>query len=104
MAQVDPVNPASYFAPLLLEQAQAISRASSTLSFAAEDKYKTREFLVALYQEKNDYLGLITKEQNAYTKICSELGINDERCTHNISSRFRDLLIRVLEKMSQVEE
>ena len=88
----------------LNEQARDISRIRSTLAFAAEDKYKTREFLVSLQKEKEKFLNLMDKEKKLYQGLCAELNESEKNCPHQICSRFRDLMIRVIEKLSRSED
>ena len=73
--------------------------------FAAVDKYKTRESLVNLHKEKESFLKLIDREQDSYRKLCIEVGIlKADGCVQRVSNRFRDEIIRTLDKLAHLEE
>ncbi len=97
--------PLKDLSPFLATQAQAICLLCSTLSFAREDKYKTRAVLVNLYKQRDDYLKRIENEQRVYRTLCAEIGlIGNNDCPARLNNRLRDELIRVLERLSKVEE
>ncbi len=90
--------------PLLDDQAKAVSRIRSTLAFAAEDKYKTREILAGLHRDRREIMSKVDRERGVYEKFCAGITNPPDNCPHKISSRFRDLLIRTLERLSRSEE
>lgn len=97
--------PIKSLVPLLTEQATEISRIRSTLAFAAEDKYKTRSILVNLYEGREKVLSLVESESRAYSDLCSQAGrANPEECAGNSAARFREELVRILERIkNQIE-
>jgi hypothetical protein len=97
--------PLKDLAPFLQNQAQSVCRICSTLAYAREDKYKTRGILVDLYKQKEDYFKRIESEQRVYRSLCAEIGLmGSSDCPIRLNYRLRDELIRVLERMSKVEE
>jgi hypothetical protein len=97
--------PLKDLAPFLQNQAQAVCRLCSTLAYAREDKYKTRGILVDLYKQKEEYFKRIESEQRVYRSLCAEIGLmGTSNCPIRLNYRLRDELIRVLERMSKVEE
>jgi len=97
--------PIKSLAPFFNEQAQAVSRIRSTLDFAAQEKYRMREYLVRLHRDRDSMLGLLSRERELYRKLCADIGQMDFRtCAHQAASRFRDICARVLEKLSHLEE
>lgn len=97
--------PLKDLSPFLAAQAQQICRLCSTLSFAREDKYKTRGVLVNLYKQRDEYLKRVEREQRVYRTLCAEIGlIGNSDCPTHLNNRLRDELIRVLERLSKVEE
>ena len=97
--------PLKDLSPFLATQAQAICLLCSTLSFAREDKYKTRAVLVNLYKQRDDYLKRIENEQRVYRTLCAEIGlIGNNDCPARLNNRLRDELIRVLVRLSKAEE
>ena len=92
-------------APLLVEQAREVSRLRSTLTFAREEKYKTRGVLVSLYRERKDYIALVERERSHYGRLCGELAARTTiDCPASLASRLRDELIRIVLRMEKVEE
>jgi hypothetical protein len=97
--------PLKDLAPFLQNQAQSVCRICSTLTYAREDKYKTRGILVDLYKQKEEYFKRIESEQRVYRSLCAEIGlIGTSDCPIRVNYRLRDELIHVLERMSKVEE
>ncbi len=91
--------------PSLTDQAREVSRLRSTLMFAVVDKYKTRESLVNLHKEKESFLKMIDREKDSYGKLCIEVGILEtESCVQRVSNRFRDELIRTLDRLVLLED
>ena len=71
----------------------------STLAYAREDKYKTREILVRLYDQRQDAIRLIEEEVGAYRGVCrSEPRFPADRCVSGIADGFRAGIIAILEK------
>ncbi len=97
--------PIKSLVPLLTGQATEISRIRSTLAFAAEDKYKTRSILVNLYEGREKTLSLVEAESRAYLDFCSQAERpNPEECAANTATRFREELVRILERIkTQIE-
>jgi hypothetical protein len=90
--------------PLLNDQARALSRLRSTLSFARLDKYKTRPILVSVYKEKAFFSGLMDRESAGYARLCDELGRSSGLdCSAALGRRLAGELVRVLEKLARVE-
>lgn len=97
--------PIKSLVPLLTEQATEISRIRSTLAFAAEDKYKTRSMLVNLYEDREKLLSLVEAESRTYLDLCSQAERpNPKECAGNTAARFREELVRILERIkNQIE-
>jgi hypothetical protein len=77
----------------------------STLAHAREEKYKTREVLVRLYDSRHQVLGFIEDEVKMYRKICREtLQYDLDACAQEITVGFRDQIAAILEKQSRREE
>jgi hypothetical protein len=99
------VLPLKDLGPLLATQAREIARIRSTLAHAREEKYKTREVLVRLYDSRHQVLTLIEDELRMYRGICKEtLQYDLEACALEISVGFRDQVVEILEKQSKREQ
>jgi hypothetical protein len=97
--------PLKGLAPLLLAQAKEFCRARSTLAHAREDKYKTREILVALYDGRHDAIRLIEEERQASAGVCVEAPqFTAETCAVGITNGFRDEIIGVYERQLKRDE
>jgi len=97
--------PLKDLAPLLATQAREISRMRSTLAHAREEKYKTREVLVRLYDSRHQVLSLIEDELKMYRKICREtLQYDLDACAQEIAAEFRDQIEAILEKQGRHEQ
>jgi hypothetical protein len=97
--------PLKGLAPLLLAQAKEFCRARSTLTHAREDKYKTREILVALYDGRHDAIRLIEEERRASAGICVEAPqFTAETCVVGITNGFREEIIGVYERQLKRDE
>jgi len=97
--------PLKDLAPLLATQAQEMARMRSTLAYAREEKYRTREVLVRLYDSRHQVLSLIEDELKMYRRICREtLQYDLDACAQEISMGFRDQIVRILDKQSRREE
>jgi hypothetical protein len=98
------ILPLKELGPLLTNQAKEFSRMRSTLAHAREDKYKTREILVNLYDQRQDAIRMIEQELAVYRSICVGYPrFNQERCTLGIADGFRAEIIVVLEKQIKWE-
>jgi len=96
--------PLRELAPLLASQAKEFSRFRSTLTHAREEKYKTREVLVRLYESRHTALRLVEDETRDYRRICQRMhpkGIDD--CAAAMASAFRDEVAAVLDKQGRKE-
>ncbi|MGA2613568.1 MAG: hypothetical protein ABSG38_08950 [Spirochaetia bacterium] len=97
--------PLKDLAPLLATQAREISRMRSTLAHAREEKYKTREVLVRLYDSRHQVLGLIEDELKMYRRICREtLQYDLDACSQEIAVGFRDQIVGILDKQGRREQ
>jgi hypothetical protein len=93
------IVPLKGLAPLLTEQAKDLSRAKSTLAHAREDKYKTREILVALYDTRHDLIRLIEEERKRFAGYCVEVPqFTAETCAVGIANGFRDEIVGLYER------
>lgn len=91
--------PLKGLAPLLTEQAKELSRARSSLAHAREDKYKTREILVALYDTRHDVIRLIEEERKWSAGVCVEAPqFSAETCAVGIANGFRDEIMGAFER------
>jgi hypothetical protein len=91
--------PLKGLAPLFTEQAKDFCRMRSTLAHAREDKYKTREILVALYDGRHDAIRLIEAERKRSAGLCVETPqFSAETCAIGIANGFRDEIIGVYER------
>ena len=97
--------PLKELAPLLVSQAREIARMRSTLAHAREEKYKTREVLVRLYDGRQAVLKLIEDEGKVYRRICQRtLQYDLEACSLAIATGFRDEIVGILDKQGRREE
>ena len=91
-------------APLLLSQAKEVSRFRSTLGHAREERYKTREALVRLYDGRQAVLKLVEEEIRAYRRLCQPLQPTAiDACASAMASGFRDEVAALLEKQGKKE-
>ena len=96
--------PLKELAPLLLSQAKEVSRFRSTFAHAREEKYKTREVLVRLYDGRPALLKLVEEEMRAYRRVCQQVqpgGIDE--CASAMAAGFRDEVAALLEKRGKEE-
>jgi hypothetical protein len=99
------VLPLKDLAPLLAAQAKEAARIRSTLAYAREEKYKTREILVRLYDSRHQVLGLIEDELKMYRRICREtLQYDLDACAHEVALGFRDQIVEIFEKQSRRDQ
>jgi hypothetical protein len=97
--------PLKELAPLLLGQGREISRFRSTLAYAREEKYKTREILVKLYDGRQAVLKLFDEEAKAYRRICQRTQQPDiDACSLALATGFRDELVAILDRQGRKEE
>lgn len=97
--------PLKSLAPLLSEQARETSRMRSTLAHAREDKYKTREILVALYDGRHDAIRMIEEERKRGAGFCVEVPqFSPEACATGIANGFRDEIMGVYERQLKRDE
>jgi hypothetical protein len=91
--------------PLYTKQAREFARIRSTLSYALEDKYKTREILVNAAKQKETCLKLIDQEISSYKRLCTALKVpGPGEYALRVSLALAVELGLVLEKIVQREE
>jgi hypothetical protein len=91
--------------PLFVSQAQEVARIRSTLAHARDEKYKTREFLVRLYDGRQAAQKLIEDESRAFRKICDKAQAGSaESCAQSMANAFRDEIVMILEKQGKKDE
>jgi hypothetical protein len=97
--------PLKELSPLLMSQAREVARIRSTLAHARDEKYKTREVLVRLYDGRQSVLRLIEEEGKAFRRICQHTMQYDlDACSLAVANGFRDEIVGVLEKLGRKEE
>jgi hypothetical protein len=97
--------PLKELAPLLVSQAREVSRFRSTLAHAREEKFKTREALVRLYDGRQVVLKLVEDESRAYRRLCQRIQQEDiDSCAGAIATGFRDEVAALLEKQGRREQ
>jgi hypothetical protein len=97
--------PLKELAPLCASQAKEIAQVRSTLRHARDEKYKTRESLVRLYDQRQTVLRLIEEEERAYRKACQASPAEGaEGCAAAMAAAFRDEVAGVLEKQGRKQE
>ncbi len=91
--------------PLYTKQAREFARIRSILSFALEDKYKTREVIVNAAGQKELCLKLIDQEIAAYKKLCTALDVpKPGEYALRVSLALAVEVGLILEKIIQKEE
>jgi len=91
--------------PLVTQQAVTFARMRSTLSYAIEEKFHTRELLAGLHRQKAQVLELLETELNGYASLCREhLGATDPATAVLFSKSVRDELAQVLERQARLEQ
>jgi hypothetical protein len=91
--------PLKELAPLLTDQAKEFSRVRSTLAHARDEKYKTRETLVRLYDQRQEAIRLIEQEAKSYVRVCRDFAaVGSETCVTRMADGFRSELVILLEK------
>ncbi len=97
--------PLKELAPLLVSQAREVSRFRSTFAHAREEKYKTREALVRLYDGRQVVLKLVEDESKAYRRLCQRVQQEDmDSCASAMATGFRDEIAALLEKQGRREQ
>ncbi|MGA2974038.1 MAG: hypothetical protein ABSF77_01880 [Spirochaetia bacterium] len=97
--------PLKEIAPLLASQAKEIAQIRSTLAHARDEKYKTREALVRLYDGRQVVLKLLEDEVKAYRRICQRSQADNlDFCALSMAAGFRDEIVSILEKQGKKEE
>ncbi len=100
-----PVLSIKKLTPIFENQAKEISKIRSVLSFAREERYKTREILVRLYSDKNKILETINREKEAYKVLCNNippLPIEEtlkKTCYQRIIGEFKKEISILLQKI-----
>jgi len=96
--------PLRELAPLLAAQAKETARFRSTLTHAREEKYKTREALVRLYDSRHVVLKLVEDEPKLYRRLCQRIQQDSiDACAGAMASGFRDEMAAVMEKQAKRE-
>jgi hypothetical protein len=94
--------PLKELGPLLVSQAREVCRFRSTLAHSREEKYKTREALVRLYDGRQVALKLIEDESKAYRRLCQRIQPDDmDSCANAMANGFRDEIAAVMERQSR---
>jgi hypothetical protein len=97
--------PLKELAPLLVSQAREVSRFRSTFAHAREERYKTRESLVRLYDGRQVVLKLVEDESRAYRRLCQRIQQDDmDSCAGAMATGFRDEVAAILEKQGRREQ
>jgi hypothetical protein len=96
--------PLKELGPLLTDQAKEFSRIRSTLGHARDEKYKTRETLVRLYDQRQNAIRLIEEEGKSYLRVCREFAsVGAESCVTRTADGFRSEIVSLLEKQLKRE-
>jgi hypothetical protein len=97
--------PLKDLSPLLSTQAKEVSRIRSTFAHAREEKYKTREVLVRLYDGRQGVFKMLEEETRMFRLICQRTQqIDLDSCSLSMASGFRDEIVSILEKQGKREE
>ena len=97
--------PLKELSPAQASQAKEIARVRSTLGHARDEKYKTREVLVRLYDGRQAVLKLIEEESKVYRRICQEAQQRDlDACSLSVAGAFRDEIAGILDKQGRRED
>jgi hypothetical protein len=98
------VVPLKELVPLLSSQAREVSRFRSTLAHAREEKYKTREALVRLYDSRPAVLKLVEDESKLYRRLCQRIQPSAiDGCASAMAFGLRDEVAGLLEKQGRRE-
>jgi hypothetical protein len=96
--------PLKELGPLLTDQAREFSRIRSTLAYARVERYKTREVLVRLYDQRQEALRLIEEEAKSYVKVCRDFAaVGAEGCVTRTADGFRSEVVAILERQLKRE-
>ena len=94
--------PLKELAPLLATQAKEVCRFRSTLAHAREEKYKTRESLVRLYDSRQVVLKLVEDESKLYRRLCQRIQEDSiDTCAAAMASGLRDEVAALMEKQGK---
>jgi hypothetical protein len=97
--------PLKELAPFLTNQARELARMRSTLAFSREEKYKTREILVGLYESRHDILRLVEDEVTIDRRMCQMARQWDlDACARIAANGFRDEIVALLEKQARKDQ
>jgi hypothetical protein len=89
---------------LLTAQAREYARMRSTLAYARDEKYKTREILVRLYDQRQEAIRKIEEELDVYRTICrTNPRFPLESCVAEVADGFRAEVVNILEKQIRWE-
>ena len=96
--------PLKELAPLLMNQAREVSRFRSTLAHAREERFKTREVLVRLYDSRPAVLKLVEDEAQEYRRLCQHVpSVRGEDCVGAMAAAFRDEVAAILDRQGKKE-
>ncbi|HET6487006.1 MAG TPA: hypothetical protein VFH83_11335 [Spirochaetia bacterium] len=94
--------PMKDLAPLLATQAREISRMRSTFGHARDEKYRTREILVRLYESRQGMLKMIEDESRMYRRVCQKgLQPDLDACALWIANAYRDEIAGILDRQGK---
>ena len=97
--------PLKELTPFLTNQARELARMRSTLAFSREEKYKTREVLVRLYESRHDILRLVEDEVTIYRRMCQMAHQWDlNACALVAANGFRDEIMTILERQAKRDQ
>jgi hypothetical protein len=97
--------PLRELAPFLTNQARELARMRSTLAFSREEKYKTREILVRLYESRHDILRLVEDEVTIDRRMCQMAHQWDlDGCARIAANGFRDEIVALMEKQARKDQ
>ncbi len=97
--------PLKELVPFLTNQARELARMRSTIGYAREEKYKTREVLVRMYEGRHDILRMVEDEVKLYRRMCQIARQYDlDACALVAANGFRDEIVLILEKQARREE
>ena len=85
--------------PFFTAQARQLSIVRSTFTFACEEKYKTRELLVGLYNRRGSTLRMLENEVAEYRQACQKASLSStEECERTVSNAFKDEVVALFER------
>jgi hypothetical protein len=96
--------PLKSLAPLLTQQAMTFARMRSSVLYAIEEKFRTRELLAKIFHQKGQILELLDAELKAYGGLCrAHLGTGDPRSAVDFSKSMAGELAQILERQARIE-